>query len=67
MVRTGPEVGGDRSRHLHGRGDGAVVVGGGDDNAAGAGKGGGEKMLFGHHDTHNAGKSDAESDEKGGD
>ena len=36
------EARGDRSSHLYGRGDGAVVVGGGDDNAAGAGKGGGE-------------------------
>src|SRR5207253_8604722 len=36
------EAGSDRGGHLHGRGDGAVIVRGGDDDSSGAGKGGGQ-------------------------
>src|SRR5207249_9331251 len=36
------EAGGDGSRHLHGRGNGSVVVRGGDDHSPGACQGGGQ-------------------------
>ena len=38
------KAGGDGSRHLYGRRDGAVIVGGGDDDSPGAGEGGGQSI-----------------------